>query len=494
LHGSEARTSLSVASAPSQSVPLSPFITIQLALIAGITVAFALLVLMLRVAAAGAWLVFWSARFATAYLTAWQVGRGNGASLTTALSTSLLSFICFGALVVAAGLHVRPVRSWSRTSWGLGMLLAGMLVAAVVMHVAAAGSALPALVGLMRLTGALASAWAALHLSRARTTVQGTDTRLLSGLLWANAVTYLAVAIEGELQRRALPPELVPSALSTLMLSSASLATLQALVTFAGAVAAIHLVLADEYARQARRALDVAKAQHLEALGRLTRGIAHDFNNILGAIQFTVEIAREAPTADGRREELARLGAPLERGRLLLDRIEAHGKQEPHHLDRVDAGAALRQLEDVARLLLRPGQRLRIEPPDGPLWLGVDATELERVLSNLVVNARDAMPDGGTIRVSARPQASGAGRRDVAMAALSVHDEGSGIPPEIVHRIFEPYFTTKLPGEGTGLGLAMCRDFAIQNGGDVRVETASGAGTTVTLMLPIVDAAPGAVP
>lgn len=234
------------------------------------------------------------------------------------------------------------------------------------------------------------------------------------------------------------------------------------------------------------------QSQKLEAVGRLAGGVAHDFNNILTTIIGNADIAlrdpASAPVADDLREILkaGRLAAELTRQLLVFSRKQ---RVEPRTLD---AGAAVRSLEKLLRRTIDDKAPLVIEAPAAPLWASVDPTQLDQVLINLVVNARDAMPAGGRIIVDARPvELVGAlththGRVPPGQyALLSVQDEGTGITPEVMEHLFEPFFTTKEKGRGTGLGLATVFGIVKEARGHIVVRTALGKGTEFSIYLPM---------
>jgi PAS domain S-box-containing protein len=229
-------------------------------------------------------------------------------------------------------------------------------------------------------------------------------------------------------------------------------------------------------------------AQKLEALGRLTGGIAHDFNNILGGIGGAIEVLTErleSGRIDGARRLLDAAGGAVKRAAGLTHRLLAYSRQQALSLSDVDANAIVRGLD----LLLRPllGEQvaldLRMEPG---LWRTLsDASQLESAILNLAINARDAMPGGGTLRIATRNVERadiGQGRADYVVIAVS--DTGTGMSRSVVEKAFDPFFTTKAIGQGTGLGLSMVDGFARQTGGRAIIESQPGRGSTVSLWLP----------
>ena len=220
----------------------------------------------------------------------------------------------------------------------------------------------------------------------------------------------------------------------------------------------------------------LAHSQRLEALGRLAGMIAHDFNNLLVAIGGYAELALHS-LADEQtaRHHLREVGRATERGTMLTRQLLAFGRAQaldprPVFLDRVLL-AARPLLEQAAG----EGHRLMIAAEPVPL-VHVDSGQFERVLVNLVANARDATPDGGTISVGCAPVPGG--------VELTVSDTGAGMDDETKDRIFDPFFTTKERDMGTGLGLSIVAGIVGQSGGTIEVESAVGAGATVRIVLP----------
>ncbi|PWC89235.1 hypothetical protein TSO5_21930 [Azospirillum sp. TSO5] len=237
---------------------------------------------------------------------------------------------------------------------------------------------------------------------------------------------------------------------------------------------------------QAEHAL--RQSQKMEAIGQLTGGVAHDFNNLLQAIGINLHVI-DSRTEDERIAGPARLALQaVERGATLTQHLLAFSRRQQLRPVPVDVAALV---ERVSRLLARTlGQSVRIETELAPdLWPAmIDPTQLEMAVLNLALNARDAMPGGGTLWILAGNRSVGAGPV-LGMAAgdyvvLRVRDTGTGMPAEVQARAFEPFFTTKEVGRGTGLGLSMVHGLATQSGGGVELDSRQGLGTTVTLYLP----------
>ena len=219
------------------------------------------------------------------------------------------------------------------------------------------------------------------------------------------------------------------------------------------------------------------QAQKMEAIGRLAGGVAHDFNNLLQAMTTAVHALRlRCPEAAVARaadelEKYVRRGAELTR-QLLLSSRRAEPQMKPCEVNEV-----VRQAEALLRRLLPENIALRIQLAEGELGIHGDPAQLEQVLMNLAVNARDAMPEGG--RLSLRTGGLSEGE-----VFIDVEDSGAGIPAKMRERIFEPFFTTKPHGEGTGLGLAVVHGIVTQHGGRVEVESEPGRGSRFRVVLP----------
>jgi PAS domain S-box-containing protein len=229
-------------------------------------------------------------------------------------------------------------------------------------------------------------------------------------------------------------------------------------------------------------------AQKLEAIGRLTGGIAHDFNNILGGIGGAIEVVTErfeSGRLDGTRRLLDAAGGAVKRAAGLTHRLLAYSRQQALSLSDVDANAIVGGLD----LLLRPllGERVALELDlQADLWRTLsDASQLESAILNLAINARDAMPGGGTLTIRTRNETRRKGSgTSTDHVVVAVSDTGTGMSAAVAEKAFDPFFTTKAIGQGTGLGLSMVHGFARQTGGRAEIASVPGRGTTVTLWLP----------
>ncbi len=246
-------------------------------------------------------------------------------------------------------------------------------------------------------------------------------------------------------------------------------------------------------------AAQLQQAQKMEAVGQLTGGLAHDFNNILGiAIGNLDLLLAELEDRPSAREMVDTALSALLRGAELTRALLAFARRQPLKPARLDVGALL---ATVTRMLARAlGEHIQINlRVEGELWpVLADAAQLEAAITNLAINARDAMPQGGTLTVTARNGALDEGA-DVAAGdylVIELCDTGQGMAPDVVARVFEPFFTTKGVGRGTGLGLSMVYGFIKQSGGHIKIYSESGHGTSVRLYLPRAaePGAPGAAP
>lgn len=235
------------------------------------------------------------------------------------------------------------------------------------------------------------------------------------------------------------------------------------------------------------------QAQKMEAVGQLTGGIAHDFNNLLAGIGGSLDII-ERRLEQGRTEDLGRFinGAQTstQRAAALTQRLLAFSRRQTLDPRPTDVNRLVCGMEDLIRRTVGPGIAVEVVGAAG-LWAAqVDAGQLESALLNLAINARDAMPEGGRLTLETANKwldERAARERDLPPGqylSVCVTDSGTGIPKEIVDRIFDPFFTTKPIGQGTGLGLSMIHGFVRQSGGQVRVYTEPGQGTTMCLYLP----------
>jgi signal transduction histidine kinase len=237
------------------------------------------------------------------------------------------------------------------------------------------------------------------------------------------------------------------------------------------------------------------RSQRLEAVGHLAGGVAHDFNNLLTAIlNYTTLVREDLPSEHLAQEDLGEVEAAARRGARLVQQLLVFSKGQPTQPAELDPNAVVENLDGLLRGSLPSHVRLQYDLDPEPATISADITNVEQVVVNLVVNARDALePDGGTItvatgKVELSPDA--AVDRDVAPGAyvsLSISDDGCGMDEATRGRALEPFFSTKAPGTGTGLGLATVAGIASEAGGWIAIDSEPGAGTTVRVNLPAVS-------
>jgi nitrogen-specific signal transduction histidine kinase/CheY-like chemotaxis protein len=240
-----------------------------------------------------------------------------------------------------------------------------------------------------------------------------------------------------------------------------------------------------------RLSAQLQQAQKMEAVGQLTGGVAHDFNNLLTAILGTLELAEmgaREPNQVVRYVSLARDAAT--RASALTQRLLAFSRKQSLHPIPTNLNRLLSGIAPLLRTTIGETIELEVTPADELWTCEVDTGQLENVIVNLAVNARDAMPHGGVLRIVTSnhtcpkrviaPEAPEAGQ----FVRLRVEDTGSGMSPEITSQVFEPFFTTKDVGRGSGLGLSMVYGFVKQSGGHVTLDSTLGEGTVVAIDLP----------
>jgi PAS domain S-box-containing protein len=251
-----------------------------------------------------------------------------------------------------------------------------------------------------------------------------------------------------------------------------------------------------EHSRQA-----LFQAQKMEAIGRLTGGVAHDFNNLLTVIRASADFLRRPNLSPEKRERYVQaIAETAERATVLTGQLLAFARRQPLQPEVFDINGRLRGLMQIIGTTIGSSIALQIDLPEEAQLVEADPSQFETAILNIVINARDAMPRGGRIRVSATavdalPAVRGHAAAIGAFVAVAVTDTGDGIAPETLARIFEPFFTTKPVDKGTGLGLSQVHGFAKQSRGDIDVRSEVGVGTTFTLYLPrSLGAAPAPAP
>ncbi|HKT14301.1 MAG TPA: PAS domain S-box protein [Allosphingosinicella sp.] len=245
---------------------------------------------------------------------------------------------------------------------------------------------------------------------------------------------------------------------------------------------------AQEEIERAREAL--IQAQKMEAVGRLTGGVAHDFNNLLTIIRSSIDLLRRPGLTDEKQARyLDAIAETADRAALLTGQLLAFARRQPLRPEIFDVGQRIRGLEQIIGTSLGSPIKLTAALTDEELLVEADPNQFETAVLNIVINARDAMPNGGELKISARqgdPPASAStdDRHEGPFIAVSIQDTGTGMDQATMEQIFEPFFTTKEVNKGTGLGLSQVYGFVKQSGGDIAVESRPGDGTIFTLYLP----------
>lgn len=305
-------------------------------------------------------------------------------------------------------------------------------------------------------------------------------------ILTALAIVAAAIAIIGAIALWMLVPKVL------VMPSAESLkATNEEL---AGMLAERDAALGELRAQIAQREQAEAallQAQRLEAVGQLTSGVAHDFNNLLQAVAGNLELIARKPDDEDRvvRWSASALNA-VERGRALTRQLLAFSRKQQRQVASIRLIELIAGMKDLIERAVAPLSQVRINAIDPSLNVEADPLQLELAVLNLAFNARDAMPEGGTLTLSA---ARHAGDRNPTLpegeyVALTIRDTGVGMTPEVLARAAEPFFTTK--GEGTGMGLAMVSGALRESGGSLKIESEPGGGTAVTLLLRVAKLEP----
>ncbi|MEU4560417.1 PAS domain S-box protein [Actinoplanes sp. NPDC023936] len=269
--------------------------------------------------------------------------------------------------------------------------------------------------------------------------------------------------------------------------------------TVIGASAVARDITAAKEAAERRRAIEERsnQAQRLESLGKLAGGVAHDFNNILAIIaNYTEFVAEETADQPNVQADLRQVRTAVERATNLTRQLLTFTRAETVQPQDVDLNAAVTEVQTMLERTIGEHINLIAVPSPEPLTVHADVGQLQQVLLNLAINARDAMPDGGTLVLEANSATLDGAEVNMqpplpagTYARLLVSDTGEGMSPETVARIFEPFFTTKPQGRGTGLGLATVYGIVAEAAGSINVYSEPGIGTTFRIYLPLVAAA-----
>lgn len=236
--------------------------------------------------------------------------------------------------------------------------------------------------------------------------------------------------------------------------------------------------------------LQLFQSQKMEAVGQLTGGVAHDFNNLLSIISSAVQILNRQGPSTLERNIIDTIGRAVDRGSALTQQLLAFARQQPLAPSNHQINNVIQGFDPVLRRAVPSSSTLQITLARDVGWVHLDEARFEAALLNLVVNARDAMPDGGRIEISTSRLVIAPGAHQELGAGeyvrISVSDTGTGMDAAVIERVFEPFFTTKEIGKGTGLGLSQVQGFIVQSGGHVGIDSTLGKGTTVHLTLPAI--------
>jgi PAS domain S-box-containing protein len=231
--------------------------------------------------------------------------------------------------------------------------------------------------------------------------------------------------------------------------------------------------------------LRLAQSQKLDALGQLTGGVAHDFNNLLMVITGSLNALKKMVGDDPKAlRAVQAIDTASQRGAALTSQLLSFARRQSVNPQTIDVGDSIFSVRDVLDTGLGSAIELQIEADNGIWPITVDRAEFETALVNLVINARDAMPQGGNVTVQARNVFVDDGVTKGDFVAIKVSDTGTGIPDDVLAKIFDPFFTTKPIGKGTGLGLSQVHGFVHQAGGTIAVDSELGKGTSFTVCLP----------
>ena len=233
-----------------------------------------------------------------------------------------------------------------------------------------------------------------------------------------------------------------------------------------------------------------AQSQRVVALGRLTGGVAHEFNNLLGIISNSVHLMQRHPCAPELQSPLGATQRAVDKGSQLTQHLLRFAGRRPVRVQTLSLASYLPEVQDLMRSVLGRRIEIKVRVASGIWPVRVDTNELDLALVNLALNAHDAMPSGGELRLTASnaQAADTEGLSPGRYVLLTVGDDGMGLDPNLVEHAFEPFFTTKGVGQGSGLGLSQVYGFATQAGGTARLASTPGVGTTISLLLPVASA------
>ena len=251
-----------------------------------------------------------------------------------------------------------------------------------------------------------------------------------------------------------------------------------------------HQQAVQQMAERERAEAALRQAQRIEAVGQLTGGVAHDFNNLLTVLLGNIDLMQSSDSLDPQMgERLTAMRSAAARGATLTSHLLAFARRQPLLPRAVDLNAVVTGMQDLLQSALGRRVQMELRLADD-LWPAmVDPTQIELVILNLAINARDAMRGGGVVTIETANREPGQPAKAGDLPAgdyveITVHDVGTGMTPDVLAKAFEPFFTTKGPGAGSGLGLSQVFGTARQSGGDVQIDTTPGKGTSVSVLLP----------
>jgi CheY-like chemotaxis protein len=228
------------------------------------------------------------------------------------------------------------------------------------------------------------------------------------------------------------------------------------------------------------------QVQKMEAIGQLAGGVAHDFNNLLTIIFAGVEIVRERVSDDPQAAEALRsINDAASEAAGVARSLLTFGREMPVQKKPVNLCHVVEESARLHRRVLPSNMKIKLDTACDPEpWISADPTQLQQILLNLTLNARDAMPEGGTIHISVSSDVVARDLGEVTMACLAVSDTGVGMSEAVRQRLFDPFFTTKSRGQGTGLGMSVVHGIVTEHGGTIEVESELGRGSTITVRFP----------
>ncbi|HET6331434.1 MAG TPA: HAMP domain-containing sensor histidine kinase [Holophagaceae bacterium] len=418
----------------------------------------------------------------------WMLGLWQIAGTLSWLDQVLMALICLRASMTGGVVVYQVVDDPARLRGPLGWLLFAVTLGALpslwalAQLASAPGRLLPPIAGLTPIY-ALTLVMAALHPSAVDAPSDTTKMRplviLLLYLPYLASAVYLLLAMVGTAQRLVVP-----------MVGFLAITTLLVIHQFA-LLHEVQIARNDLNARvqERTRALEenqalLLRTERMNSLGLLGAGIVHDLNNALTAINGSVDLARDSlqRKLPVKETDLARIESAAHHSAALSQRLMAFARRDAESEEQLDLAQLLEGDFELLRMLLPAQIRLEMEIGIGPFPLTASRGQIQQVLVNLVANARDAIASSGTVRVELIHDAMQDGQP---CAVMAVSDSGSGMSSEVMEKLFQPLFTTKAPGKGTGLGLASVKVIADRMHGEIQVRSAPGAGTTFTIMLPL---------